>query len=175
MIKSAFALAIVLLLLGCMAPQFANTTKPIAEKGPGQLDRVNTSGLHFNTSFVEVYGNGSTYTTPQRQVYNFSDITTADGKLIVYYFFMSSCSACKATKPTIDRLEAEYNASVVFFRYDLTTINGSWAYHDFTTQYNLSTTRMYVPQVLVNRTIITDMFHINDSLESLIKNFTGSK
>lgn len=166
-------MAIGLLLLGCTTTP--GTGRSIVQNGPGQLDRVNTSGLHFNSSYVQMDRNYSGYVEPQRQVYNFSNITTSDGKLVVYYFFMSECSACKATKPTIDRLEVEYNGSVVFLRYDLTTINGSWAYHDFATQYNLSTRKMYVPQVLVNRTIITDMFHINDSLEGILENFTGAK
>ena len=79
-----------------------------------------------------------------------------------------------ATKPEIDRLEAKYNGTTLFLRYDITSINGTYAYKDFTAQYGLNKSGMYVPQVLVNKIIITDMFNINKSLEKTIQNFTVS-
>jgi len=86
---------------------------------------------------------------------------------MVYFFYSPGCSACKAIIPEIDGLEASY-PDALFLRYDLSTRNGSEAYKQFAQQHNLSSDRMYVPQVLVNGTIITDRFNINQSLEAII-------
>lgn len=155
-----------LLLLGCTTQQ---TTQPAEQNQTniGQIEYVNTSGLGFNRS-ADVLNANSTF--EKRPEYNFTNITTQDGKLIVHYFYLPKCPSCIAIKPEIDDLEAIY-PNVVFIRYNLATVNGSWAYKDFSDQYGLNKTQMYVPQVLVNKTIITDRFNINSSLENIIKNW----
>jgi len=107
---------------------------------------------------------------PQREVFNFSDATDGDGRVIVYYFFSSGCSACKALRGDIDRLEAECQGAD-WREYDLKNQSGSWAYLDFATQNNLSRQERLVPQVLVNGSIITDRFKINESLGGILAAF----
>ncbi|MFH1785479.1 MAG: thioredoxin family protein [Candidatus Micrarchaeota archaeon] len=164
--KIILLLVISLVFLGCTDQNtIGNTeTNAIIQNWTGQTEYVNTSGLGFERHADDVLTN---YTIPEIPEFNFTNITTEDDKLIVYYFYMPTCPACKAIAPEIDRMETEY-AGVVFLRYDITSANGSYAYKDFTSQYGLNATQMYVPQVLVNGTIITDMFNINESLETII-------
>jgi thiol-disulfide isomerase/thioredoxin len=110
---------------------------------------------------------------PKIEVYDFSNRTTADGRLIVYFFYSPYCSACKATIPEVDRLEQKYQ-NVSWEEYDITTQNGSKAYLDYASQMNLSAKERYVPQVLVDGRVITDRFNINSTLESVIQNFSAS-
>jgi thiol-disulfide isomerase/thioredoxin len=111
------------------------------------------------------------YKPPEIPHYDFSDRTTTDGRLIVHYFYMSGCSACKALGPEIDRMMADY-PNVAWMDYDLTTSNGSAAYRDFAAQYNLSAQQQMVPQVLVDKRIMTGRFDINATLEGIITNHT---
>jgi len=111
------------------------------------------------------------YKPPEIPHYDFSNRTTTDGRLIVHYFYMSGCSACKALGPEIDRMKAGY-PNVAWMDYDLTASNGSAAYGDFAAQYNLSAQQQMVPQVLVDNRIITDRFNINATLEGIITNHT---
>jgi len=92
---------------------------------------------------------------------------------MVHYFYSPGCIASKAISPEIDRLEESY-PGVVFLRHDLATINGSYAYKEFAVEYNLSPHKQLVPQVLVDGTVITDRFNINESLEGIILSFTGN-
>ena len=108
---------------------------------------------------------------PEPMHYDFSNITTLDGKLIVYYFHNRYCGACKELQPKMDILEKKYT-NVFWLNYDLAETNGSDAYLAFAGQFNLSMQQRLVPQVLVNGTIITDQFNISDRLEPLILNFT---
>jgi thiol-disulfide isomerase/thioredoxin len=166
-------LAFTVLLLGCTSQSPDNfSDNDTAKLAPGQIDPVNTSNLSFERE-VDPDITDLNVTAPEIPEFDFSNITTPDGKLIVYFFYMETCSACKATMPKIDELETEYQ-DVVFLRYDLTTTNGSYAYKDFAGQYGLDKSQMYVPQVLVNGTIITDMFNINDSLEEIVAAYTGT-
>jgi thiol-disulfide isomerase/thioredoxin len=102
--------------------------------------------------------------------FDFSNITDTEGRLIVHFFYLPKCSACLGIKPEIDRLESAY-PDTVFKRYDLTTPNGSVAYNTFANQLNLSKSQRYVPQVLVNGTVITDRFNINSTLETIVKGY----
>jgi len=104
--------------------------------------------------------------------FDFSNVTTPDGTLIVYYFHSSGCSACRALQPDIDRLKGKY-PGVLWLDYDIATQDGRYAYSAFAAQLNLTPKEELVPQALVNGTVITDRFHINDTLEGVILNFTG--
>jgi thiol-disulfide isomerase/thioredoxin len=105
--------------------------------------------------------------------FDFSNITTSDGRLIVYYFYSQYCSACNALRPEIDKLKAK-SASVEWIEYDIANQNGSIAYGNFADQKNLSMKERLVPQVLVNGTVITDRFKINDTLGSVIERFSAT-
>ncbi len=112
------------------------------------------------------------YTPPERPSFDFSNVTTLNGTLRIHYFHSSKCSACQALQPEMERLKAEY-PDVLWLDYDITTQDGRYAYDDFAAQLNLSPKEQMVPQVLVNGTVITDRFHINDTLEGIIANFTS--
>ncbi len=109
---------------------------------------------------------------PEIPKFNFSNTTTSDGRLIVYFFFSPYCVASKAIRPEIDKLEDKY-PDVDWEEYDIATQNGTYAYLDFAEQYNLSKEKRLVPQVLVNGIIITDRFNINKSLDGAIQNFNS--
>lgn len=168
-----------ILLFGCVSQHTtdnASTGSAIAGSQAGQQDRqwadqppVNTSGLYFERNASDVMNTNTTFPETQNITFDFSNITTPDGRLIVYYFYSSGCSACKALRPEIDRLEAGY-PDVLWLEYDIAHENGSIAYKQFAAQHNLSMQQKYVPQVLVDGIIITDRFNINKSLEATIKN-----
>ena len=109
---------------------------------------------------------------PPAPQFDFSNVTSPNGTLMVYYFHSSKCSACQVLQPEIEKLEAKYT-DVIWLDYDITTQNGRDAYDAFAAQKNLSPKEQLIPQVLVNGTIITDRFHINDTLGGLIQNFTS--
>lgn len=145
----------------------------IGEEQNGQTQPyVNTSGIYFERNVSDVMNANTTFPEPENITYDFSNMTTEDGRLIVYYFHSSACSACKALRSDIDRLEAKY-PDVLWLEYDLVDDEGHNAYNQFAAQRNLTTQQMYVPQVLVDDTVITDIFNINQSLEGLIKNFSA--
>lgn len=152
--------AMAVLLLGCTA-QTVEEPVPEAEQ-TYQPELPDTSKLVFTREQLLNYTPG-----PGVPSFNFSNITDYRGRLIVYYFYSSGCIASKAITPVIDQLEIEY-PEAVFLRYNISTANGTWAYKAFTDQYNLSKDQRLVPQVLVNGTIITDRFNINESLEGII-------
>jgi thiol-disulfide isomerase/thioredoxin len=146
----------------------------IGEQQIGQTQPyVNTSGLYFERDVSDVMNTNTTFPEPMESEADFSNITAADGGLIVYYFHSSGCSACKILRPEIDKLETKY-PEVLWLEYDLADANGSQAYRNFAAQHNLSTQQMYVPQALVNGTILTDRFNINKSLEGIIKAYENS-
>jgi thiol-disulfide isomerase/thioredoxin len=162
-----------LLLFGCAsqkpgyeAPQAPGSTQQEQAALPAiQQEKVSTASLSFSRDTSGVMNTDTEF--PKPPVFDFSPVKDADGKLIVYYFYSPNCVASKAIAPEIDRMEAAYSG-VDFIRYDITTQNGTLAYVEFAKEYNLSTDQRLVPQVLVNRTIITDRFNINDSLEGII-------
>jgi thiol-disulfide isomerase/thioredoxin len=136
-----------------------------------EMQNANTSGLSFGRNASGVLNTDVVFT--ERQKYEFSNATTQDGRLIVYYFYSSACPASKALRPEIDRLEGMYD-TVEWLEYDIVPQGGMWAYQDFAAQYNLSREQRLVPQVLVNGTIITDRFNINKSLEEVLASFKVS-
>lgn len=107
---------------------------------------------------------------PEEPIFEFNK-TAENGSMIVYFFHSPGCSACRETYQTIADLEEKY-PNIVFINYSLASANGSKAYVQFAEKYNLSTSKQLVPQVLVNDTIITDRFNIEDTLEEIIKNIS---
>jgi thiol-disulfide isomerase/thioredoxin len=165
----------VLLLLGCTAQrtyQSANETAKVVEAGPEPKNATGAAGsinLSISRNASGVLNTDTVF--PEVVKFDFSNRTTPDGRLAVYYFFSPYCVASKAIGPEIDKLEAKY-PKAAFLRYDITTKNGSLAYQDFAGQFNLSTKQRLVPQVLVNGTILTDRFNINNTLGGILQNFT---
>jgi thiol-disulfide isomerase/thioredoxin len=159
-----------ILLLGC-TEQKAEAQAPI-EKAPEipQPERVSTANITVTREVTNVLTADTKFPEPPK--FNFSK-TTADGRLIAYYFFSPHCEASVAIRPEIDRLESKY-PEVDWKEYDITTQNGTMAYVQFAERYNLSAEKRLVPQVLVNGTIITDRFNINESLEGIIQSFEGA-
>jgi hypothetical protein len=171
----ALALAIVLL-FGC------------AQKETDTPDNTTTAGVVNNTSGSAMQGqagNGpiapaptmdttdvmmADYTPPEMPHFDFANVTTPNGTLIVYYFHSSKCSACNALQPEIDRLEADHT-DVLWLDYDIATQNGRYAYEAFAARRNLSPSERMVPQVLVNGSVITDRFKINATLEGIIAGY----
>lgn len=166
-----------LLLLGCASQGTDNAVVGAPESNASTPETqpvqppVNTSGLSFGRDAGGVMDADTNFTEPERPHFDFSAITNGDGKLIVYYFYSPKCAACKALAPEMERMEAEHSEAE-FMRYDLSTKNGSYAYQDFAAQHNLSTQQMLVPQALVNGTILTDRFNINNSLGGIISGFS---
>lgn len=183
-------LLVITLLFGCTANQpnsgvkvyennsttFVNQTTiepPIQIQNNSSSSQTNNITNQTNTTNSTQTNSSMKVTYPlQPPVYNFSNVTTSDGRLIVYYFFNSHCGACAAIRPQIDRLESIYT-NVDWQEYDLATENGSWAYVEFADQYNLTLKQRLIPQVLVNGTILTDRYSINSTLGDLIWNITG--
>ncbi len=160
-----FAILALILIAGCTTQ--VETSSPV-QPTPNQPEKINTSGLGFVRNADDVFNTN----TPvfQKPIFTFPKLS--DGKLVVYYFYSPNCVASKAITPEIDRLEGIYK-DVKFVRYDLTTQNGTWAYLAFADDYNLSKEMRLVPQVLLNGTVITDRFNINESLESMIQADSG--
>jgi thiol-disulfide isomerase/thioredoxin len=170
-----FALAVLaILLLGCTFQEEpktpGNASEPPGEK-PKIQETVNTSNRSFSRTATDVLTADTKF--PEPPVFDFSNKTTADGRLIIYYFKSSGCGACRELQPEMDRLQMKY-AGMEWRTYDIINQNGTLAYKAFAEQYNISQDKRLVPQVLVNGSIITDRFNINNSLEGIIMNFSVS-
>ena len=164
------SLFVAMLISGCASPEAkpeADGAEPPAAQQQAQEKPVSTSNLSFSREFdtEEILVPETKF--PETPTFNFSNITTADGRLIVYYFMSSGCIASRELQPEIDRLQGRY-PKIEWHTYDILTQNGTWAYLAFADQYGLSPDKRMVPQVLVNGTIITDRFNINESLEGII-------
>lgn len=149
-------------------PQEQNRTEPEETS----LPPPSTANLSFGRNASDVLNTDTKFF--EKPQFNFSEVITTDGRLIVYYFYSPHCTACIALRPEIDRLESKY-ADVEWKEFDLTTQNGSWAYQDFAAALNLSQQERFVPQILVNGTIITDKFNINRTLEGILASFSAGQ
>jgi thiol-disulfide isomerase/thioredoxin len=164
--------ALAILMLGCAAQEGSKTPENVSKPSPEEPEPqkiVNTSNLSFNRTTTDVLTADTKFPEPLK--FDFSNKTTEDGRLIVYYFKSSGCSACKELQPEIDRLMGKYT-EVEWHIHDIVTQNGTIAYTQFADQYNLSPDKRLVPQALVDGSIITDRFNINNSLEGIIVNFS---
>lgn len=107
---------------------------------------------------------------PPEPIFDFN-YTDENGTLRVFFFHSPGCSACQDTYPILSELEGKF-PDVSFINYSLATPDGSKAYVKFAELHNLSTQKQMVPQVLVNGTIITDRFNIEEKLGPLLENLT---
>lgn len=89
--------------------------------------------------------------------------------LAVYYFFSPYCIASMAIQPEIEKLEARYNDSVLFVKYNITEPAAFAEYNKFAIAYNLSNKSRLSPLAYVGDRVLIGRFEINDSLELLIK------
>jgi thiol-disulfide isomerase/thioredoxin len=174
----AYLILAFVLLFGCAARPAEAAENQAYEKAEAaeadvaeEMRELNTANLSFERDTSGVMDTNTTL--PGRPEYDFSNVTTDEGKLIVYFFYSPYCVASKAIRPEIDRMESEY-PDVLWMEYDISTPNGTYAYLDFAEQHNLSRQQRLVPQVLVNGTVITDRFNINKSLEGMLISFMQS-
>lgn len=170
----AILLLAALILAGCASPEKPNAAAGQPAVGqPAAQDPGPAPALTFSREAPP-----QEMITPETKfqempTFDFSNKTTADGRLIVYYFKSSGCIASRELQPEIDRLQAKY-PGIEWRTYDILTQNGTWAYLDFAEQRNLSLEKRLVPQVLVNGSIITDRFNINGSLEGILRSYGAS-
>ena len=166
----------IVLLCGCASktPEVQITTGSTVPQNSTAPSHIDEAILLQNITIIpnqttnDVMMSNTTFPEPPK--FNFSNITTPDGRLIIYYFYSPYCEAAKEIRPEITKLETRYR-NMLWLEYDITTQNGTLAYMEFATEYNLSTKQRLVPQALVNGTIITDRFNINKSLEEIIVSF----
>lgn len=160
-----------IMLYGCAgiaAPDNVARGNNTQNSEPAHYPLPSTANLTFTRNASDVLNTETRLPEPPH--FDFSNATTENGTLIVRYFYSPGCSACKALRPEIDRLEGRYQG-LDWREYDITTQNGTLAYGAFADQYNLTSAQRLVPQVLVNGTVITDRFNINRSLEGIVSGF----
>ncbi len=109
---------------------------------------------------------------PKMPTFNFTNVTSPEGKLMVYYFYSSACGACRAIQPEIIALSVKYNKTTEWQFYDLTIVNGTLGYVAYADWKGLNNSQRMIPQVMVNGTLITDRFNIHEKLEPMLANFT---
>jgi thiol-disulfide isomerase/thioredoxin len=170
----AFVLVLILLMVaGCVAeasettsdndeiavlPESNTSNKTTSEPEPIAKTNNTTEVITSETEF------------PKEPVFDLN-YTDGNGTLRVFFFHSPGCSACQDSYPIIEELEGKH-PEVDFINYSLATQNGSKAYVKFAELHNLSTKKQMVPQVLVNGTIITDRFNIEEKLGPLLQNLT---
>ncbi len=150
-----------------------NTTEPILEENKSsetysEPQPLNNTDEETANDTTEAITSETVY--PQEPFFDFN-YTDENGTLRVFFFHSPGCSACQDSYPIIRELEEKF-PDVEFINYSLATQNGSKAYVKFAQLHNLSTQKQMVPQVLVNGTIITDRFNIEEMLEPLLENLT---
>ncbi len=164
-------LLLMVLLVGCIQTgepavnkTIEDVTEPVVEEPVGIEPAENTSVAPLpvkNTSNVLT----ADTVFPEPEFYEFN--STINGSYVVYFFHTESCSACRETYPVIEELGERY-PEIIFKNYSIRTGSGSRAYKQFADLYNLSPDKRLVPQVLVNGTIITDRFNIEEKLEPIL-------
>lgn len=173
--KLFMAVLILAVLAGCVAeeppaapsavvePLVQNNTTAVAAPPPQEVlpppENNTTEVMNSETVF------------PPEPVFDFN-YTDENGTLRVFFFHSPGCSACQDSYPIMRDYEKEF-PGVIFINYSLATENGSKAYVKFAELHNLSTQKQMVPQVLVNGTIITDRFNIEEELGPLLENLTN--
>ena len=156
------------LLLGCTSVQepiaegTTSTEKATAIEASNETTVENeTIEQAMETNETRIMAN------PEPETFDFNK--TINESYVVYFFYSPGCSACKETYPVMDGLKEEYD-DIIFINYSLATGSGTEAYKQFADLNNLSRDMRLVPQVLVNGTIITDRFHIEEELGPLLQN-----
>ncbi len=167
---------LLLLLSGCVSEiQETNETineTSVPEPSVENEEEAQTAAIEENKTNNDLHSDvmNSKTVFPEEPVFDFNK-TNENGSMIVYFFHSPGCSACRETYGTIAELEDKY-PNILFVNYSLANANGSLAYVQFAEKYNLSASKQLVPQVLVNDTIITDRFNIEEKLENILKEFS---
>ncbi len=91
-----------------------------------------------------------------------------DGKLMVYFFYSPSCPSCKAIRPFVESIGANYSNVTEWHGFDLTKKADRDEYFRFFKEFNLPQSRSGTPTILVANTVLWGRYEINDSLEKLI-------
>ncbi|MBU1166420.1 thioredoxin family protein [Candidatus Micrarchaeota archaeon] len=156
---------------GTTEPETQNMTLENETQNSLPEPETHDTGLETQNQSRDIPVNGTNETELQTITF---PITNENGSLVVYYFYMSSCSACKSLAPDVDRIESEY-PEAAFKRYEIRTQGTKEIYVAYAEQYNLSTSQRYVPQALVNNTILTGIFEINETLGGIIENYTNAR
>ncbi len=157
-------LLVLLMLAGCTSQEKGPTNQSIinSTNNSGTITNEKNTSNSLNATNVD-------YASPKPSYkFDFTARYDENKQPIVYYFYEPGCSACKLVRNKITELETRYNGSTVWKEYDITTVDGAMAYKEFTLQYNLSVKQMYVPQILINGTIITGVDPITKTLETSI-------
>lgn len=171
--KSFLLTFLFLIVVGCVSEE---APAPIVEQANATVPEANTSSIVVPEPSPPIQANNTTSVMtsetifPPEPVFDFN-YTDGNGTLRVFFFHSPGCSACQDSYPILKELEGKY-PEVDFSNYSLATQNGSKAYVKFAELHNLSAQKQMVPQVLVNGTIITDRFNIEEKLESLLENLT---
>jgi thiol-disulfide isomerase/thioredoxin len=100
--------------------------------------------------------------------YNFSPVYSGDGKLIVYFFHMPQCPACKSIRPKVEDLGLRYQNWTEWRGFNINIDDDREIYFQFVKEFNIRPERSGVPMIMVNQTILWGKYEINDSLEQII-------
>jgi thiol-disulfide isomerase/thioredoxin len=175
MMKIFLAVLVLAIMAGCVAEQPPEPTSVAVETTSAQNGTTAATAPPPQQISPPVENNTTGVMTsetvfPPEPVFDFN-YTDGNGTLRVFFFHSPGCSACRDSYPIMGELEDEF-PGVIFINYSLATENGSKAYVRFAELHNLSTQKQMVPQVLVNGTIITDRFNIEEELGPLLENLT---
>ncbi len=186
-----FIVAILLLaLFGCISQSDApvtpatfpsNVSSVSNQTGGLSVSNISNSSINqtvgVNNSFQSNYQNSTSNTsntnvTTPNQEYDFTRVLDSDGKLRVYYFYSSGCSACTAISGFMANISKQFVNKTAWYTYDINTVSGREAYTNFSTTLNLTNEQKYVPAVFFNQTLIWDRFKIEGGLEGNLTLFT---
>ncbi len=154
-----------------VSPNIApNASTPAASPAPGIAQ--NASAPPANPA-PNITRNLSVQTTPadssgQNLSTDFDKVYSGDGKLMVYFFYSSTCEKCKIIAPFVAGIAEQYGNVTEWQDYDINGAQGRSAYFSFFKQMNLDQDRSGVPTILVNDTVLVGIYEINDSLEQII-------
>jgi thiol-disulfide isomerase/thioredoxin len=168
--RVALFLCLSLLLLAGCTSQFqqpappANVSTPLHPGITAQIPSQNIS----NTAQNQAAFNISSNPTQENKTYNFSPVYSSDGKLMVYFFYSSTCPSCRAVGPYVEYIGKKYENQTEWQGYDIDTGYGRDAYLQYYKDFNISQARAGVPAIIVNNTVLWGRYEINDSLEMLI-------
>ncbi|MBI5227408.1 hypothetical protein HY988_02355 [Candidatus Micrarchaeota archaeon] len=181
-----FGILLLVLLFGCLS-QTTNENKlgsksldnlsgnktQIIEQQNETTERVVPS--NHSDSAVNKYDVLTADTTfPEIPEYNFSNITTMDGKLIIYYFDSPYCQAAIRLRPQMDQLKRQYgpdNSSIVWMEFDVSKLEGYLAYGEFAREKGTNPLLVVTPTALANGTIMAGIEQINGSLERILDTY----
>jgi len=151
-----------------------NASAPVANPTPNITQNASppivnpASNVTGNMSAPPVNSSG------QNLSMDFSKVYSGDGKLMVYFFYSSTCPKCKEIEPFVTAVAGQYGNVTDWQDYDINGAQGRSAYFSFFKQMDLPQNRSGVPTILVNDTVLVGIYEINDSLEQIINGSVAS-